>query len=122
MWVPLIENNEYDSEGADYFIKKHLQHLLQQDKDIDTLLLACTHYPLLIEKLQQFTPSHISILSQGEIVAKSLADYLQRHPAIENKCLQTGSLAFYTTDDTKNFDNKARIFWGNKVESKHAVL
>ena len=122
MWVPLIENNEYDSEGADYFIKKHLQHLLQQDKDIDTLLLACTHYPLLIEKLQQFTPSHISILSQGEIVAKSLADYLQRHPAIENKCLQTGSLAFYTTDDTKDFDNKARIFWGNKVESKHTVL
>jgi len=122
MWVPLIENNEYDSEGADYFIKKHLQHLLQQDKDIDTLLLACTHYPLLIEKLQQFTPSHISILSQGEIVAKSLADYLRRHPAIENKCLQTGSLAFYTTDDTKDFDNKARIFWGNKVESKHAVL
>ena len=122
MWVPLIENNEYNKPGADYFVEKHLNNLLKQDADIDTLLLACTHYPLLIEKLRQLTPPHITILSQGEIVAKSLADYLQRHPAIENKCLQTASIDFYTTDDTLDFDNKATIFWGDKVHSKHAVI
>jgi len=122
MWVPLIENNEYNNSGADYFIEKHLKNLLKQDADIDTLLLACTHYPLLIEKLRYFTPPHISILSQGEIVAKSLADYLQRHPAIENKCLQAGALNFYTTDDTTDFDKKATIFWGESVQSKHAII
>jgi glutamate racemase len=122
MWVPLIDNNEYNSPGADYFVEKHLHNLLKQDSDIDTLLLACTHYPLLIEKLRQFTPPNITILSQGEIVAQSLADYLQRHPAIENKCLQTASIDFYTTDDTIDFDNKATIFWGDKVQSKHAVI
>jgi len=122
MWVPLIENNEYNSPGADYFVEKHLNNLLKQDADIDTLLLACTHYPLLMEKLRQFTPPHITILSQGEIVAKSLADYLHRHPAIENKCSQTATIDFYTTDDTIDFDNKATIFWGNKVQSKHAVI
>ena len=122
MWVPLIENNEYNNAGADYFVEKHLQNLLKQDADIDTLLLACTHYPLLMDKLRNFTPAHITILSQGEIVAKSLADYLQRHPAIENKCLQSGTLEFYTTDDTTDFDNKATIFWGDKVQSKHAVM
>ncbi len=122
MWVPLIENNEYNNPGADYFVEKHLHNLLKQDADIDTLLLACTHYPLLIDKLRHFTPAHITILSQGEIVAKSLSDYLQRHPAIENKCLQTGTLDFYTTDDTTDFDNKATIFWGDKVQSKHAVI
>ncbi len=122
MWVPLIENNEYNNAGADYFVEKHLQNLLKQDADIDTLLLACTHYPLLMDKLLNFTPAHITILSQGEIVAKSLADYLQRHPAIENNCLQTGTLEFYTTDDTTDFNNKATIFWGDKVQSKHAVM
>jgi len=122
MWVPLIENNEYNNPGADYFVEKHLNNLLKQDADIDTLLLACTHYPLLIEKLCKFTPPHITILSQGEIVAKSLADYLHRHPAIEDKCLQIASIDFYTTDDTTDFDNKATIFWGDKVQSKHAII
>jgi len=95
---------------------------LKQDKDIDTLLLACTHYPLLLEKLQQFTPSSVTIVSQGEIIAKSLADYLKRHPEIEDKCLKTASIEFYTTDDTTDFNNKATIFWGDKVLSKHVVL
>jgi len=122
MWVPLIENNEYGSAGADYFIEKHLHNLLKQDQDIDTLLLACTHYPLLLEKLQQFTPSSVTIVSQGEIIAKSLADYLKRHPEIEDKCLKTASIEFYTTDDTTDFNNKATIFWGDKVLSKHVVL
>ena len=122
MWVPLIENNEYNSAGADYFVEKHLQNLFNQDAAIDTLLLACTHYPLLIEKLQQFVPSSVTIVSQGEIIAKSLADYLKRHPEVEDKCLQTASIGFYTTDDTTDFNNKATIFWGDKVHSNHVVL
>lgn len=122
MWVPLIENNEYNSAGADYFVEKHLQNLFNQDAAIDTLLLACTHYPLLIEKLQQFVPPHITILTQGKIVANSLSDYLLRHPELENECLQTGSIDFFTTDDTTDFDSKATIFWGDTVHSTHAVI
>ena len=122
MWVPLIENNEYNNPGADYFVQHHLQNLLNQDADIDTLLLACTHYPLLIDKLRQFTPSHINIVSQGEIVAKSLAEYLKRHPEMDDRCLKTGSLDFYTTDSTTDFNNKATIFWGGDVQSKHADI
>jgi len=122
MWVPLVENNEYKNESANYFIKKHLDNLLQQDNDIDTLLLGCTHYPLLLDKLKQFTPLHISIVSQGEIVAKSLIDYLKRHPLIEEKCKKKGGIEFYTTDDTTDFNNKATIFWGEEITSKHVTL
>lgn len=122
MWVPLIENNEYNNPGADYFVQHHLQNLLNQDADIDTLLLACTHYPLLMDKLRQFTPTHINIVSQGEIVAKSLAEYLNRHQEMEERCLKTGSLDFYTTDSTTDFNNKATIFWGSDVQSKHADI
>ena len=122
LWVPLVENNEYKSESADYFIQKHLDSLFHHDSEIDTLLLGCTHYPLLIDKLKQFTPSHISIVSQGEIVAKSLEDYLERHPLIETLCLKKGGIEFYTTDDTSDFNTKATIFWGEEVSSKHATL
>ncbi len=122
MWVPLVENNEYKNDSANYFIKKHLNNLFNQDSEIDTLLLGCTHYPLLIDKLKQFTPPHISIVSQGEIVAKSLADYLNRHPSIEEKCKKTGGIEFFTTDDTLDFNNKATTFWGKEVASKHASL
>ena len=122
MWVPLVENNEYNSDSANYFIKKHLDNLLLQDSEIDTLLLGCTHYPLLIDKLKQFTPPHISIVSQGEIVAKSLEDYLQRHPLIEEKCLKSGGIEFYTTDAPSDFNNKATIFWGEEIASKHATI
>jgi len=122
MWVPLVENNEYKNESSNYFIQKHLDNLFQQDSEIDTLLLGCTHYPLLIEKLKQFTPPNIKIVSQGEIVAKSLEDYLQRHPTIANRCLQTGEIEFYTTDDTSDFNNKATLFWGEEIYSKHASL
>ncbi len=122
MWVPLIETNEYNNLGADYFVQHHLNNLLQQDADIDTLLLACTHYPLLIDKLRKFTPSHINIVSQGEIVAKSLSDYLQRHPEMDERCLKTGTIDFFTTDSTIDFDTKAAIFWGADVQSKHADI
>ncbi len=122
MWVPLVENNEYDKPGADYFIKKHLDNLFSQSAGIDTLLLACTHYPLLKNKIQEALLPGITILSQGEIVAKSLADYLQRHPGIDQVCSKNGRREFYTTDSTEDFDNHASIFFGQQLTSKHLDL
>ncbi|HLK27886.1 MAG TPA: glutamate racemase [Puia sp.] len=122
MWVPLIENNEHNSDGADYFVKEYIDSLMQKNNAIDTVLLACTHYPLLKEKISRFLPSGISIISQGEIVANSLVDYLHRHPEIESKFSRNGNIDFYTTDSTEDFDNHATIFYGKAVKSKHLVL
>jgi len=122
MWVPLVENNEYNNHGTDFFIKKYIQQLLGQDEAIDTILLACTHYPLLMDKIKEYSPADMRILSQGEIVAKSLEDYLRRHPEIESKCSKNGSREFYTTDSTEDFDNHARTFFGKSVRSKHLDL
>lgn len=122
MWVPLVEYNEYDSAGADYFIEKHLSNLLKKDGGIDTILLACTHYPLLIDKINKYVPENIRIVSQGNIVAKSLEDYLRRHPEIEERCTRGGSRAFYTTDSEEDFNNHAAIFFGEPVKSRHLAL
>lgn len=122
MWVPLVENNEYDKEGADYFIRKNITNLLSKHPEIDTVLLACTHYPLLMDKLRKYMPDHITILSQGKIVADSLADYLQRHPEIETRCTRKSTRLFYTTDSEQDFDNHAAIFFGEEVSSKHLAL
>lgn len=122
MWVPLVENNEHHTEGADFFVRKNIEHLLAQDADIDTLLLACTHYPLLKEKIAQAVPQGVTILSQGEIVAASLKDYLQRHPEIENRITKKGKRLFFTTDSAEDFNNKATIFFGEAVQSEHVGL
>jgi glutamate racemase len=122
MWVPLIENNEHNSPGADYFVQQPIQRLLAQDAEIDSILLACTHYPLLLPKIRQFTPSHIQVLSQGQIVAESLAGYLQRHPEIAAACSKNGTHSFYTTDATEDFDNHASTFFGTPVQSQRLIL
>lgn len=122
MWVPLIENNEYERAGADYFVQQHLNQLFSQSGEIDTLLLACTHYPLLINKIQQFAPRGIQVVSQGEIVAKSLQQYLTHHPAIAAKCTRNSQLSFYTTDSTADFDTHATRFFGKPIVSKHLEL
>jgi glutamate racemase len=122
MWVPLIENNEYQSEGAGYFIKKDINALLAQSPNIDTILLACTHYPLLMQQIQQYIPQGVTVLSQGKIVADSLQYYLERHPEIAENCSQNGQLAFFTTDSTEDFDNHAANFFGKSVQSRHADL
>ena len=122
MWVPLIENNEYNNEGADYFIEKYLNEILSQSDEIDTLLLACTHYPLLLDKIKAFVPKDITILSQGEIVADSLVNYLERHPEIEMMCAKNKESAFFTTDSTASFDEKASIFYGKQIKSTHLLL
>jgi glutamate racemase len=122
MWVPLVENNEHESEGADYFIKKNIKQLLDQSPNIDVVLLACTHYPLLMNKIKEFLPKGVSVLSQGEIVAKSLKDYLERHPEMEQKLSKGSSQRFYTTDSTEAFDRQATVFFGKKVESQFLKL
>jgi len=122
MWVPLIENNEHQSEGADYFVKKYLSHLMRQSNEIDTVLLACTHYPLIIDKIKQYLNPGIKIVSQADIVANSLVNYLHRHPEIAQKCSKAEKIDFYTTDSTADFDRQAAIFFGTAIVSKHLDL
>jgi glutamate racemase len=122
MWVPIVENNEIESEAADIFIEKNLNNLLSKDKNIDTIILGCTHYPLLINKIKQHLPSHITLLSQGEIVADSLTDYLKRHETIEKSLSKGAAIDFYTTDSAENFDKAASMFYGKEVRSKHLAL
>ena len=122
MWVPLIENGEFKSPGADYFVKKYLDELLEQSAEIDTILLACTHYPLLIEKIRAFLPKEIKLVAQGEIVAKSLAQWLENHKDMMNKVSKSGSLEFVTTDSASDFDNHASLFFGQEVNSTHIFL
>jgi glutamate racemase len=123
LWVPLIENAEYDKPGADYFVKEYLDQIMAQSADIDTLLLACTHYPLLQDKINAYLPKHIKTVAQGDIVAKSLVDYLQRHPEIEQKITKNGTQQFFTTtDDTADFDHHASLFFSAPVESQFAAM
>jgi glutamate racemase len=119
MWVPLVENNEYAGHGADFFVRKNLSAIFKKEPKIDVVLLACTHYPLLMEKIQEYLPVGVKLISQGEIVAESLISYLDRHPEIEAVCSKNQQRLFYTTDDTEDFDNHATIFFGEAVRSKH---
>ena len=119
MWVPLIENNEHNKDFADPFVQQHVNNLLRHSDEIDTIILGCTHYPLLIPKIKKYLPPHIQVISQGEIVAKGLVDYLHRHPEIEVMCSKNSKLEFYTTDSTENFDKHAGVFFGREVKSKY---
>ena len=117
MWVPLVENNEHHAQGANFFIKKNIHNIFEKAENIDIILLACTHYPLLKEKIEEYLPVGVKLLSQGEIVAESLKDYLHRHPEIEIRCNKNSSRKFYTTDSTEDFDSHARIFFNEAVSS-----
>lgn len=117
MWVPLVENNELDSPGADYFIKKDIDAVLEKDPSIDTLVLGCTHYPLLIKKIKDFLPSQIRVVCQGGIVAESLANYFERHPEMETRLSRGGTIEYLTTEHTEKFDSLASLFLGNEITS-----
>lgn len=110
MWVPLVENSEFQSEGADYFIQKHINHLLKTDPLIDSIILGCTHYPLLYKKIREYTPSHIRIIAQGKYVAQSLKDYLHRHKEIDIRCTKRGTCRFLTTESEEKFKESATLF------------
>lgn len=119
MWVPLVENGELSGPGAEFFVEKYLGQLLRNAPGIDTLLLACTHYPLLEPVIRQFLPPHIRVISQGPIVADSLKDYLRRHPEIESRCSKNGQRTFHTTGATEDFDGHATAFYGSAISSVH---
>lgn len=121
MWVPLIENGEHEDPGADYFVDKYIKLLMQQAAGIDCILLACTHYPLLIPKMEQCLDAKVKLLSQGEIVADSLADYLVRHPEMETRLAKNGSRAYYTSGDVKSFNEHASVFLGEEVSSVRLI-
>ena len=122
MWVPLVENGEYQGEGADFFIKRDLGLLFAQSEKIDTIILGCTHYPLLIHKVRQYLPSHVQVLSQGEIVARSLEDYLKRHVNMAQRCSQFGQRQFLTTDNPEMFAQLASIFLGQDIDACRVSL
>lgn len=118
MWVPLVENNESDSEGADFFVRRDLNLLFSRDSKIDTLILGCTHYPLLMPLIQKYTPEHVKVLSQGKIVSASLKDYLLRHPEIDKKCTKNGTCRFFTTESPEKFDEASSVFLDFPVKSE----
>ena len=122
MWVPLVETNEYNSEGADFFVKRHIDNLLTRDPEIDTIILGCTHYPMLMEKIRKYTPEGIAILTQGAAVASSLQNYLERHPEIETLCTKGGRSSFYTTESDGRFGMQASEFLNSPVEVKNVTL
>lgn len=122
MWVPLIENNELDSEGTRYFVKKYIDELFAQSTHIDTIILGCTHYPILKKLIQEYLPPHVTLLTQGTIVADGLKDYLMRHPEMETLLSKKGTVDFYTTDSTDQFNEHASLFFGSPVSSKHLSL
>lgn len=122
MWVPLVENQEYASEGADYFVRKYIDALLAQDPLIDTLILGCTHYPLLMDKIRRYTPAHVRIVAQGEYVADRLKDYLYRHDEIRTRCTVGGTCRFLTTESEDKFRESATVFLQQQVEVSRVVL
>lgn len=122
IWVHLIENELIGLEGTDFFVKHHLDKLFAHDKDIDTLILACTHYPLLLDSINKVVHSRVNIIAQGEIVALSLMSYLEKHSEFAKKLSQESTVDFYTSEVYKNFNVLASAFYGSPVVSKHAEI
>jgi glutamate racemase len=122
MWVPLVENNEIGSEGADFFIRKNIQNILAKDQALDTLILGCTHYPLLLESIQKYVPAHIEILEQGRVVSEKLADYLTHHPEIEKRISRNSGICFQTTESAETFERMATRFMGQDIQAEKIRL
>ena len=122
MWVPLVENNEYNKPGSDYFVKQHIHNLLNKDSKIDTIILGCTHYPLLTDIIKKYIPKHVKLMSQGHYVAHSLKDYLFRHPDMENRCEQNGDIKFYTTDSPEDFNMFASTIFNEDIIAQKITI
>lgn len=122
LWVPIVENNEATGAGADYFVKKRIDHILWLDPDIDTLILGCTHYPILMPKIKQYVPEGVKIVSQGEYVAESLKDYLAHHTDMDARCTKNGTVRYYTTENADKFKEAARIFITEDIQVEHIDL
>jgi len=122
MWAPLVENNEYDNEGTDFFIRKYTDEILKKDPLIDTIILGCTHYPILEKKIKESLPANVSVISQGSYVAESLKDYLSRHPEMEKACTKNSTRRYFTTESAKKFVESATIFLKENIEAKKITL
>jgi glutamate racemase len=116
--VDLVERNVFDTPEADELVKLHIDRILLVDNNIDTLLLACTHYPLLLPVIQRHIPEHMKVISQGPIIAEGLKDYMRRHPEMDARCGRGGRIRFVTTGSTNVFDSHASIFFGKNVVSE----
>lgn len=122
IWVPLVESGESQSAGADYFVERHIKNLLAKDSKIDTIILGCTHYPLLLDKIRKYVPQGIKIISQGEYVATSLKDYMTRHPEMDARCTKGSSCRYYTTESVDTFLPNASIFLNEAVDADSVTL
>lgn len=122
MWVPLVEYGESASAGADYFVRQEVEAVLGQDQEIDTLVLACTHYPLLRPKIEACLPPHVRLVAQGELVATSLEDYLERHPEMDARLTLGGSVTYLTTECADKFEGLASIFISSEVRAQRVKI
>ena len=122
IWVPLVENNETDSPGTDYFVAKNIRNLLTADPEIDAIILGCTHYPLLMSTIKKHVPEGVQILEQGKVVSASLVDYLHRHPEMDQKCSKQGSVKYYTTENIEVFEKNATTFIGQEIKGEKILL
>ena len=121
-WVPLVEYNEADSPGADYFVKKRIDEIMRKDPEIDTIILGCTHYPLLMPKILKYLPTGVRVVPQGEYVAESLKNYLERHPNIDQRCSKNAAVHYLTTENPQKFKEQAQIFLHEPVEVDNITL
>ncbi len=122
LWVPIVENSESEGDGADYFVKKYIDSLMEKDPEVDTFVLGCTHYPLLLEKIRKYAPADVRILEQGRLVAESLKDYLHRHPEMDCRLSRGGSVEFLTSENPEKFDALASVFTHQPVKSRRCAL
>lgn len=122
LWAAIVEANEADSAGADYFVKKRIDQLMAKDSEIDTIVLGCTHYPLLMNSIQRNSPADVRIVPQGQYVARSLEEYLHRHPEIDDKCLKNGECHYLTTESEERFKECAQIFLHEEVDVSRVIL
>ena len=121
-WVPLVEYNEADSPGADYFVKKRIDQIMAKDPQIDAIILGCTHYPLLMPKIRKYLPQGVRIVSQGDYVASSLKAYLERHPQIEQRCSKNGEAHYLTTENPDKFKESAQLFLHADIQVENITL
>lgn len=122
IWVPLVESGEAQSDGADYFVRRHIDNLLAKDDKIDTIILGCTHYPILYDKIRQYTPAHINVITQGEYVGRSLVHYMERHPEMDALCTKQGTCSFLTTESVDIFRGYASIFFDSTIQVQSIAL
>lgn len=122
LWVPLVENNEIDSPGTDFFVSKNISNLLKSDTEIDSIILGCTHYPLLLPTIKKFVPDNIKLMEQGKVVTQKLVEYLKRHPEMDRKCSKSGIVKYYTTENVEIFERNATTFLGKTIKSEKVIL